>query len=200
MTSTAELSPEAKANRHSVAHRLREAAQPEHERKKNVLEAEPARPDYRTSPITEAFPWVATIDRAISKFELDRSASIFLVVFTSRLKGDADPSHVKRLHRLDEATFKAAYDAEGFIDYYADTANEDGEARSYCLWQVPGAARIVSHDKSHEEAQTTVYNYDTYDAEPFMLHRCDAGVWFQHLRTGERSLSITTKDATSPGG
>jgi hypothetical protein len=173
---------------------------PERERKKNSLQAVPARPDYRTSPITEAFPWVVTIGRAIERFGLHPFAPIFLVAFTSKLKGDANPNDVSRLRELDEAAFEAASDADEFIDYYAGTVNEDGEARSYCLWPTRGAAHIVSNDKSHVAAQFMVHNYETYDAGRFLLHRVAEGVWFQNLGTGEGSLSTTTKAACLIGG
>jgi hypothetical protein len=195
MTSPAELNPEAEGYEHSRARRFGGAVLPERERKKNSLQVAPARPDYRTSPVTEAFPWVVTIDRAIKRFGLHPFAPIFLVVFTSKLKGDANPDYVRRLRELDEAAFKAASDADGFIDYYAGTVNEDGEARSYCLWQTRGAAQIVSHDKSHVVAQFMVHNYETYDAGRFLLYRAAEGVWFRNLGTGECSLSTTTKAA-----
>lgn len=165
------------------------------EGKKNSLQAVPARPDYRTTPVADAFPWVLTMDRAIKRFGLHPFAPIFLVVFTSQLKADANPSHVRRLRDLDEAAFEAASDADGFIDYFAGTANEDGKARSYCLWRTRGAAQIVSNNKSHVAAQFMVHNYETYDAGRFLLHRAAEGVWFQNLGTGECSLSTTTRAA-----
>jgi hypothetical protein len=193
MTSPAELDPEAKAYEHSRARRFGEAVLPVRERKKNSLQAVPARPDYRIGPVTEAFPWVVTIDRAIEGFGLYPSAPIFLVVFTSKLRGDANADDVRRLRELDDAAFKAASDADGFIDYYPGTVNEDGEARSYCLWQTQGAGRIVSDDKSHMAAQFMIHNYETYDAGRFLLRRAAKGVWFRNLGTGECSLSTTTK-------
>jgi hypothetical protein len=172
MTSPAELNPKAEG-----------WVRPERERKKNSLLAVPARPDYRTSPVAEAFPWVVTMDRAIGTFGLQPFAPIFLVVFTSKLKGDADPDDVARLRELDEAAFETASDADGFIDYHAGTVNEDGEARSYCLWQTREAAQIVSNNKSHVAAQFMAHNYETYDAGRFLLHRTAEGVWFQNLGT-----------------
>jgi hypothetical protein len=195
MTSPAELNPEGEAHEHSRAHRLGEAVLPERERKKNSLQAVPARPDYRVSPVTEAFPWVVTIDRAIEGFGLHPFAPIFLVVFTSKLKGDANADDVRRLSDLDDAAFTAASGAEGFIDYYPGTVNENGEARSYCMWQTRGAGRIVSNDKSHVAAQFMVHNYETYDAGRFLLRRTADGVWFRNLGTGECRLSTTTKAA-----
>jgi hypothetical protein len=172
MTSPAELDPEAEGR-----------VRPERARKKNSLQAVPARPDYRTGPVAEAFPWVVTMDRAIEAFGLQPFAPIFLVVFTSKLKGDADPDDVARLLELDEVAFESASDADGFIDYYAGTVNEDGEARSYCLWRTRGAAQIVSNDKNHVAAQFMAHNYETFDAGRFLLHRTAEGVWFQNLGT-----------------
>jgi hypothetical protein len=162
-------------------------------REKNSLQAVPARPDYRTSPVTEAFPWVLTIDRAIERYGLHPGAPIFLVVFTSRLKSDAKPDDVRRLNELDDAAFKAASEADGFIDYYSDTVSNDGAARSYCLWQTRGAAQVVAKDKSHIAAQFMVQNYETYGARRFLLRRAAEGVRFRDLGTGECGLSTTTK-------
>ncbi len=115
MTSPAELNPEGEGYEHSRARRFGGVVLPERERKKNSLQVVPARPDYRTSPVTEAFPWVVTMDRAIERFGLHPFAPIFLVVFTSNLKGDANPDYVRRLRELDEAAFEAASDAGRFL-------------------------------------------------------------------------------------
>ena len=163
-----------------------------------ALTVEPARENYKTSPVEEAFWWVDIVDEALARKDLDASQPLFLVVFTSKQRADASSEAIAKLHDLDDRAHKVARKSPSLEHYYADSVDEHRRARSFCLWSDPDAARIISQDPSHKEAMAMISEYETYEATRYLLFRTADGVVFHNLQTGEFTLSTATSEPQPP--
>lgn len=87
--------------------------------------------EYLDLPVEQAFAWSEVITD-IEKVRGSLAAkALYLVVFESKRAEGADPEYIAA---LDTAAHKEAEESEDLLYYYADTPNEEGRARSWCLW------------------------------------------------------------------
>ncbi len=126
---------------------------------------------FRQLPIEQGFDWASIIENAKKLKPLDSSRPLYLVVFRSKLKPDAD---VVLLHEHDSRAHEAAKRSPALIHYYADTADEEGRALSFCIWSDREKARIVSRDPDHAAATKLTSMYEYYRLEKYDVDFCDA--------------------------
>jgi hypothetical protein len=91
----------------------------------------PLKKNYATEPIYLGFDWPEILEMASTKNGILPGQEIYLVVFRSKLKQDAD---VGRLAEADDLALLEAQQADGYIQYFKGSADAEGNCLSFCLW------------------------------------------------------------------
>jgi len=136
----------------------------------------PVRPDYMNRPIEVGFNWSDCLGRV-------PFGNLYLVVFRSVRRADADPD---LLRRYDDLAFTEAWDTGGLFHYFKGELNERRECLSFCLWesreQAVAAASGMKHDKA---ASITPQMYDSYVLERYQVLEGAHGPIIQRLLDGQ---------------
>jgi hypothetical protein len=108
-----------------------------------LLDLTPARPDYASAPILDAFNWSEAVANA-------PPGSWYLVSFRSVLVREAD---AEALHIHDRAALgEALAHAPGLLVYFAGGFDAEGRSLSFCLWTDASHARKARVAPRHLEA------------------------------------------------
>jgi hypothetical protein len=144
----------------------------------------PARDDYRnvSVPTKDAFNWEVAITQTGPN-------GLYGVEFTSAqnmIVAKDEPDKIKHLHQLDDAARVDAESQPGFNFYFADIVSEDGDARSFCLWDTREDAVAASKREKHQAAVRYTFGegkdvYAFYGIKKFLLVKTDNGLEFTTL-------------------
>jgi hypothetical protein len=121
----------------------------------------PASDRYRELDIEEGFNWPEITKRTVERYGLG-SDKLYLVVFRSNLRDDADKSAIA-YH--DKKALEAAMESPDCLYYFAGHPDASGRALSFCLWKNEDAAKEASRDKRHSDAMKMVSYYNSYTLE-----------------------------------
>jgi hypothetical protein len=147
----------------------------------------PVRPDYMNLPIEEGFDWSSCLGGV-------PFGSLYLVVFRSVRRADADPELLKR---YDDLAYAEAWERGGLVHYFKGELNERRECLSFCLWESRGQAVAAASGARHEVAASiTAQMYDSYVLERYEVVEGDRGPVFRRLggtqdRAAERRLGVS---------
>lgn len=137
----------------------------------------PLTDEYLDLPVEEAFAW-RDIITDIEKVRGNLTArALYLVVFESTRAEGADANIIAA---LDHNAHEEAKQSEDLLYYYADTPNEEGRARSWCLWTNDKSARAAVGGPAHQEAMgraSEFYGYN-YAVTLFSVIPSDESVIF----------------------
>lgn len=145
---------------------------------------QPVSHDHLDLTIEEAFAWQEIIDGIQQerrkggdiRFNLAGRA-LYLVVFESLRDENANPELIAE---LDHAAHQEALGSLALLHYYADTPNEEGKARSWCLWLDDKSAREAVSGPAHQEAMGRAPEFyrDNYTVRLFSVIPHDEGILF----------------------
>ncbi len=141
------------------------------------IEVKPRVEDYASLPIEEAFDWLAILD-SVRRVRALPPHPLYLVAFRSLLKQGVDTT---ALLEHDRRAHEAALESPALIKYHGGTPNTTGLALSFCLWENPEAAKIISRDRRHTDATTMVSNYQKYTIDKYWLHHAENDIRFVQL-------------------
>lgn len=133
--------------------------------------------EYLDLPIEQAFAWPEIITD-IEKVRGSLAAkALYLVVFESTRAEGADPEQIAA---LDAAAHEEAEESEDLLYYYADTPNEEGRAKSWCLWTDDKVARAATRGPAHREAASHAREFygNDYAIKLFSVIPHDEGIVF----------------------
>lgn len=139
------------------------------------LEITPLVYDYATRPTEESFDWPEILRQVSDRHELSYGHQMYLVVFRSQRRPDADIDELLRLD--DEARIEASV-SPGYLHYFRGQADPDGNCVSFCLWESLEDARLASSLPAHQEAVTRAREF-YIDFYPELRH-----VWLDDSPAG----------------
>lgn len=146
------------------------------------FEAIPQSKRYVTEPIEEAFDWEDIVLRIKLKHKIPLHQGLYLVDFQSQRKSqeEAGDNYVpdELLAALDEAVLKEARGSEGeeptgFLYYFSGEPDENGNNRSFCIWESAEAVQKASLGPDHHQAKLTAR--DAYKAITFSAYNLSQG-------------------------
>lgn len=141
------------------------------------LSVSPAVDDYLDRPIEEGFDWQSIIGDIENVRGNLTAKALYLVVFESERAPGADPEIIAA---LDHAAHEEALESDALLHYYADTPNEEGRAKSWCLWLDSKTARQAVSGPAHREAMGRAREFygDSYAVKLFSVIPADESVVF----------------------
>jgi len=144
--------------------------------------------------IEEAFAWeeiIANIEHEQRKKRDDirfslAGRALYLVVFESTRSENADPEVIAA---LDGAAHREALGSQALLHYYADTPDQDGRARSWCLWMDDKSARQAVGGPAHQEAMNRAPEFygENYAVRLFSVIPHDEGIIFYEHKHSQSS-------------
>jgi hypothetical protein len=152
--------------------------------------------------IEEAFAWqeiIASTEQEQRKKRDDirfslAGRALYLVVFESTRSENADPEVIAA---LDEAAHQEALGSQALLHYYADTPDENGRARSWCLWVDDKSARQAVGGPAHQEAMSRAPEFygENYAVRLFSVIPHDEGIiFYEHTHSPTKSTSSQERE------
>jgi hypothetical protein len=106
--------------------------------------------DYAILPIEEGFNWSEVLAEAAAVSCDRRNLQLYLVVFRSVRREDADAARLKALD--DRAYAEAITETPGLLFYFRGELNEKRQCLSFCLWESVEQARRAAQLPAHRAA------------------------------------------------
>ena len=140
---------------------------------------------YLDKSVEEAFRWKEIIRDIESMRGSLAAKALYLVVFESTRNEDANRELIAA---LDQAAHEEAKESPALLHYYADTPDENGRSRSWCLWLDDKSARAAVGGPAHQEAMSRTREFygTNYAVKLFSVIPHDEGITFvphSHPRT-----------------
>lgn len=137
--------------------------------------------------VEEAFSWQDIITNVTAE-KRERSGDItfslankalYLVVFESTRDPNADPEQIATLDAAAHAEAESIH-PEALLYYHAGAPDENGRARSWCLWTDDKSAREAVNGPAHQEAMSRAPEFygKNYAIKLFSVISHDEGIIF----------------------
>jgi hypothetical protein len=123
--------------------------------------------NYALAPIQEGFDWSGILDKINDVHEIPRDQGLYLVVFRSQKRPEADD---EMLTAYDTLAHEEAMESPSLLHYFKGETDSEGNCLSFCLWTSQADARKASSQPDHVAAAKLVARmYTTYALERYWV-------------------------------